>query len=104
VTLVTAAAGLALLAWLYLLLFHHRFWLADQRLRPAGLPAEESVVAVVPARDEADVVGGAVGSLLDQAARPPLRPDRRLRARAAPEAPGPDLARPHPRQRQPASL
>jgi hopene-associated glycosyltransferase HpnB len=73
VIVATAAAVLALLAWLYLLLFHHRFWLADQRLAPVAAPPAESVVAVVPARNEADVVGQAVVALLAQQARPPLR-------------------------------
>ncbi|MEQ8701817.1 MAG: glycosyltransferase [Bauldia litoralis] len=64
----TLAAGLALAAWLYLALFNGRFWRADQWLDPAGvtdgpLPA---VAAVVPARNEADVIGEAVSSLLGQ--------------------------------------
>jgi hopene-associated glycosyltransferase HpnB len=73
VSLALAAAGLALAAWLYLLLFHHRFWRADQRLPAVAVAAAESVVAVVPARDEADVVGRAVASLLGQQVRPALR-------------------------------
>jgi len=61
-------AALPVLAWLYLLLLRGRFWRADQRLpqttaRGANLPA---VVALVPARDEAEVVGAAVASLLAQ--------------------------------------
>jgi hopene-associated glycosyltransferase HpnB len=67
-TWLIALAGLPLAAWLYLLLAHGRFWLADQRLpqvvpRPASAP---SVVALVPARNEAAVVGEAVASLLAQ--------------------------------------
>ncbi len=64
----TGLAGLSLLIWLYLLLFHGRFWLANQRLgaggpEPAAWP---SVTAVVPARDEAEVIARAVTSLLSQ--------------------------------------
>jgi hopene-associated glycosyltransferase HpnB len=61
-------AGLALAAWAWLLLLHGRFWLADQRL-PAASPAPPrwpDVVAVVPARNEADVIGRAIAGLLAQ--------------------------------------
>jgi hopene-associated glycosyltransferase HpnB len=64
----TIVAGAALAAWLYLILFHGRFWRADQRL-PAGIVPPErwpEVTAVIPARDEAPVIGGAVESLLRQ--------------------------------------
>ncbi|HKC50028.1 MAG TPA: glycosyltransferase [Myxococcota bacterium] len=62
------AAALSLAAWLYLVFAHGRFWLADQRLdgrepAPALWP---DVVAVVPARDEADLVPRTVRALLDQ--------------------------------------
>lgn len=65
---VIVLAAIGLVAWLYLLIFHGRFWLADQRL-PAAQPDPPSwpaVTAVVPARDEADVIGEAVTSLLTQ--------------------------------------
>ena len=58
-----------LIVWLGLVLAHGRFWTADQRddraslAEPAAWPA---VVAVVPARDEADVIARSVGSLLAQ--------------------------------------
>ena len=63
-TVVLAALSLAI--WLYLLLFRGFFWRA--RLpAPAAPPARwPSVVAVVPARNEAAVVGEAVSSLLSQ--------------------------------------
>ncbi|HKY95512.1 MAG TPA: glycosyltransferase [Kiloniellales bacterium] len=63
-----ALAALPALAWLYLLLAHGRFWLADQRLPQAGprLANPPSVVALVPARNEAAVVGEAIASLLAQ--------------------------------------
>lgn len=67
---VGTALGLAALAiWLYLLSVRGGFWLArdrDDRERlpdPAHWP---SVVAVVPARNEADVIGQSVGSLVKQ--------------------------------------
>ncbi|MBT6118718.1 MAG: glycosyltransferase, partial [Rhodospirillaceae bacterium] len=66
-TAATAVAALSLIAWLYLSQFHGRFWRADQRLRQSAEPdAWPAVAAVVPARDEADVVGTAMRSLLDQ--------------------------------------
>ena len=68
----TAAGGLA---WAYLLAFRNRFWRADQRLQPlAGTPPlYASVVAVMPARNEVDVVGQSVASLLRQTLVPPIR-------------------------------
>ncbi|MSP94867.1 MAG: glycosyltransferase [Alphaproteobacteria bacterium] len=58
----------ALAAWIYLLFFRGMFWLARERDDGEGeAPAQwPSVVAVVPARDEADVIGRAIGSLLAQ--------------------------------------
>ncbi|MCK6452338.1 MAG: glycosyltransferase [Alphaproteobacteria bacterium] len=61
-------AGLSLAIWSYLIAFHGRFWRCDQRLS-AGTPAPASwpdVIAVVPARNEADVIERSIGSLLDQ--------------------------------------
>jgi hopene-associated glycosyltransferase HpnB len=54
--------------WLYLLLAHGRFWMV-QRLaaKEAPLSAVAGVIAVViPARNEAEVVGDAIRSLLQQ--------------------------------------
>ncbi len=64
----TLFAGLSLLIWLHLVFFRGRFWRADQRLAAPGDPARRRppVVAVVPARDEADVIGPAVAGLLLQ--------------------------------------
>ena len=68
----TALSALSLAIWLYLLLLHGRFWWADQRLdRPdpdSGDPAAgwPQVVAVVPARNEADVLDRSLGSLIEQ--------------------------------------
>jgi hopene-associated glycosyltransferase HpnB len=61
--------ALALAAWLYLILARGFFWLARERddldlpPEPARWPA---VVAVVPARNEADVIAASVSSLLTQ--------------------------------------
>ena len=42
-------AGLSLAAWLFLLLFWGRFWMADVRLRPRPAPAQwPGVVGVIP--------------------------------------------------------
>jgi hopene-associated glycosyltransferase HpnB len=61
--------GIALAAWVYLLLGRGFFWLARER-DDADLPAEPTawpdVVAVVPARNEADVIERSIGSLLAQ--------------------------------------
>jgi hopene-associated glycosyltransferase HpnB len=54
--------------WVYLLLFRNGFWLLRERdTRAVGEPAAwPSVVAVVPARNEADVIRESIGSLLAQ--------------------------------------
>jgi hopene-associated glycosyltransferase HpnB len=65
------AAAAILAIWLYLLLFRGGFWreFAGHREQPPEPPyATARVVAVVPARDEAEVVGRAVGSLATQRA------------------------------------
>jgi len=61
-------AALSLAAWVYLVFGHGRFWLCDQRLdgRDAAPAHWPKIVAVVPARDEADVLPAALRSLLDQ--------------------------------------
>jgi len=61
---------LAVTAWLYLLLGRGGFWLASERdvePPPGAAPGRcPSVVAVVPARNEADVIETAIGGLLGQ--------------------------------------
>ena len=66
--LLMVLTGLALAAWLYLLGLHGGFWRADQRLPPSQPdPAVwPPVIAVVPARNEAAVVGDAFTSLMRQ--------------------------------------
>ncbi|MDJ0943916.1 MAG: glycosyltransferase [Kiloniellales bacterium] len=56
------------LAWLYLLHFHGGFWRGRERLdgAPGKLADWPAVVAIVPARNEAEVIGQAMASLLRQ--------------------------------------
>jgi hopene-associated glycosyltransferase HpnB len=67
---------LALAAWTYLLLFRGQFWLMGERddtpseSAPAAWP---SVTAVVPARDEAEVIALSIGSLVKQDYPGPFR-------------------------------
>ena len=63
-----AIAFLALIIWLFLLLFWGRFWLADRKLEPQIDPLESypSVCAIVPARNEAEVLPITLRSLLNQ--------------------------------------
>jgi hopene-associated glycosyltransferase HpnB len=60
---------LPLAAWLYLLFGRGMFWLFRERDGEERIPAPArwpSVVAVVPARDEADVIARSLGSLIAQ--------------------------------------
>ncbi|MGH3415124.1 MAG: glycosyltransferase [Actinocrinis sp.] len=69
-------ASLALLSaavWIYLVFAHGRYWLMDQHLPEVGAPDSGSpsegwprVVAIVPARDEADVLPLTLTTLLTQ--------------------------------------
>jgi len=64
----TVIAGLSFVIWLYLLSFRGGFWHANQRLG-AGSSAPNvwpAVVVLVPARDEAEVIGEAVAAILAQ--------------------------------------
>ncbi len=62
----TALAVLALLAWVYLLALHGRFWQAGPMLAPVRPAALPDVDVVIPARDEAEGIGDALRSLLAQ--------------------------------------
>ena len=53
----TTLAGLSLLIWLYLLLAHGRFWQSGPELAPARPAGAPPVTVVVPARDEAPLIG-----------------------------------------------
>jgi hopene-associated glycosyltransferase HpnB len=56
----------ALVVWVYLIAFRGGFWRVPDDAAGVGPPPARSVVAVIPARDEADVIGSAVASLLAQ--------------------------------------
>ena len=56
----------SLLIWLYLFFAHGRFWRSAPQLAPATPPEFPDVDIVVPARDEADTIGAAIGSLIAQ--------------------------------------
>jgi hopene-associated glycosyltransferase HpnB len=70
-----AVTGLAAIAWVYLLVCHGMFWRTDQRL-PASLAGSRdglegsvswpSVTAVIPARDEAEMLPVSLPTLLSQ--------------------------------------
>lgn len=63
----TILALLSFSIWLYLLLFHGRFWQSDQLLNSNSVNSTlPDVVCVIPARDEAESIGRTVRSLLDQ--------------------------------------
>ncbi len=61
-------ASAACLIWFWLLLSHYGFWRADQRLQSgrADQSAWPSVVAVIPARNEADVIATTMTNLAKQ--------------------------------------
>lgn len=68
---VEALAVLPLAVWVYLLFGRGRFWRGGERDDTAARGGEEptvwpQVVAVIPARDEADMIARSVGSLLRQ--------------------------------------
>ncbi len=66
---------ICVLAWTYLLLAHGEFWRVERlplHTSEAALPAG-SVAVVIPARNEADVIGKAIDSLLQQALADALR-------------------------------
>lgn len=65
--MIIALGTLSLLIWIYLLVFHHRFWRADQQLEaPDNLSTWPSVTAIVPARNEAATIDVCVESLVAQ--------------------------------------
>lgn len=66
--LTTVVAGICASAWLYLLCARGRFWMGAGRDKgsPPPPPQWPAVAAVIPARNEADVIAASVGSLLQQ--------------------------------------
>jgi hopene-associated glycosyltransferase HpnB len=69
----TTLAVLSLLIWLYLLAAHGQFWQSGPELSPARPAVAPPVAIVVPARDEAPVIGASLHSLLAQEYAGPLR-------------------------------
>ena len=59
-------ALLSLCAWLYLFFAHGAFWRSRPELSPAAAPEFPAVDIIVPARNEAETIGAAIGSLLAQ--------------------------------------
>lgn len=61
-------SGLSLAIWLFLLLFRGDFWRADRRLEPNSQTLESypTIRAIVPARNEAEVISASLASLLNQ--------------------------------------
>lgn len=68
IIVVCVLASAAALAWLYLLTLHGGYWRTGQRLPPQGPPADAwpRVAAVIPARNEAEVLPNCLPSLLSQ--------------------------------------
>jgi hopene-associated glycosyltransferase HpnB len=64
--LLEGVGGLALAIWVYLIAFRGGFWRIERLGAPQGESPARSVVAVIPARDEAEMIGGAIASLLAQ--------------------------------------
>ena len=58
--------ALALAAWVYLLLAHGGYWRTGHRLSSSDLSEAPPVVALVPARNEADIIGATLPTLLAQ--------------------------------------
>lgn len=62
-----AITGASLAAWVWLVAGQGMFWRTDVRLPPGGAPERwPDVAVVVPARDEAEVLGASLPSLLAQ--------------------------------------
>jgi hopene-associated glycosyltransferase HpnB len=68
IIIVCVVASAAAVAWLYLLTLHGGFWRTGHRLppAPAGPGPLPSVIAVIPARNEAAVLPACLSSLLSQ--------------------------------------
>jgi len=66
--ILSAIAAVPLLIWTYLLLGRGGFWHIARHFspKPPEHLAPRSVVAIIPARNEAALIGAAVGSLLQQ--------------------------------------
>lgn len=62
----TTAATLSVVIWVYLLFAHGRFWHSEPELAPSRPTVGVPVTIIVPARDEASIIGQALRSLLAQ--------------------------------------
>ena len=64
VTLVTFSLAI----WIYLTFFRGRFWWSDQRLENNNIDLEHcpDIVAIIPARNEAEALPKSLPSLLEQ--------------------------------------
>jgi len=63
----TFLAAIPLAIWIYLFLARGNFWrVHEDNLEPKSLEKWPSVVAVVPARNEAETISPAVASLTSQ--------------------------------------
>jgi hopene-associated glycosyltransferase HpnB len=74
--ILTVIAALSLVIWVYMLVGRGMFWLArerDDRNEPPDPMLFPPVCAVVPARNEADVIATAIGALLAQDYPGPFR-------------------------------
>jgi hopene-associated glycosyltransferase HpnB len=73
-TTALAAAGLCMLAWMYLLIGRGWFWRV-RRLEAEVAPAAVNglIAVIIPARNEADVIGKSVTSLLQQSCSDSIR-------------------------------
>src|SRR6266852_4095463 len=69
-TIIGAAAAAI---WLYLIAFHGGFWRMRQPAVAVASAPRRSIVAVIPARNEAPLIGRAVSSLLAQRYPGPFR-------------------------------
>src|SRR5438445_12572337 len=67
-----AAAVISLLIWGYLVFAHGGFWRIRHAASPSSFPEESlrqnavRIAVIVPARNEADVIGSSINSLLRQ--------------------------------------
>jgi hopene-associated glycosyltransferase HpnB len=66
-------AAASLLAWLWLLALHGRFWQSGPALAPMRPRHAPPIAIVVPARDEAEGIAASIGSLLAQDYPGPFR-------------------------------
>jgi hopene-associated glycosyltransferase HpnB len=74
VNVMIAIAGVSLAAWVWLVAGQGMFWRTDVRLPPGSVPERwPEVAVVVPARDEAEVLGTSLPSLLAQSYPGPAR-------------------------------